>query len=147
MRKYLLATLITFAGGTLAHAQTLDQQEHCAADAKRAYQDGLGEKDIMSGSDWGKPMVIYQSHYNVKTGKCLMHISVVQFSNSGYGAYQMKLVDANEHTMYAIYSASIPPNNKLSNIECSLYPGGLTRDKGCKTMKDFDAFVDAYMSE
>jgi hypothetical protein len=69
MRKYLLAALITFAGGTLANAQTLDQQEQerCAADAKRAYQDGLGEEGIMSGSDWGKPMVIYQSHYNVKT--------------------------------------------------------------------------------
>jgi hypothetical protein len=153
MRKYFLAALITFVGGILAHAQTLDQREQCAADAKRAYEDGLGEEGTMSGSDWGKPSAMYRSHYNVKTGKCLMHFVIVQYSSSGYVAYEMKLVDANEHTMYATYSVTIPPNNsitpntKVYNIECSLYPDGPSRDKGCKTMKDFDAFVDAYMSE
>lgn len=160
MRKYLLAAVVIFAGGTLAHAQTLDQQERCAADAKRAFQEIRTEDakweakpgELPDGAgEWSEPSAVYQSHYNTKIGKCLVRISVIQSftrkDGHSYGQIMDKLIDANKRKEYAYFSGELyEPENQKTVSGCYLYPSS-RETKKCKTEEEFDAFVDRYLEK
>jgi hypothetical protein len=74
MRRALAIILIAIAFGSIARAQSLDQKERCAQQTKRAY----AELDAQNGTETQKMGLEtvhisgdYQSHYNVKLGKCV----------------------------------------------------------------------------
>jgi hypothetical protein len=134
MRKYLLAALITFAGGTLAHAQMLDQQEHCAMQAKRTFERFFARDQQLSAV--GLSFDYRRSHYNTRIGKCLMLITV--------GDIQALLIDPINMYEYAFY---FQQNDK---ILCGLIlnpDDGPPAIKDCKTREEFDASVDRYLEE
>ena len=74
MRNFILsAALAALLIASAGHAQTLDQQERCAMEAKGAFQD-IEAKDRADEKAVGVTEIAsdYQSHYNTKIGKCLM---------------------------------------------------------------------------
>ena len=99
----IILSVIMF--GSIAHAQSLDQQERCAQQAKRAYAE-LDAQNRAEMQQMGTGMSVvssdYQSHYNVKLGKCLMLVERTDMlgSQSTTTAYVM---DANERRQYAAY--------------------------------------------
>jgi hypothetical protein len=149
MRTYVLVVVFIFANGALGHSQSLDQQERCALQAKRSYQEidarhrahqkQLGGMSQFSGD--------YQSHYNTKTGKCLMLVKTsemlgegVQMSNTVY------MMDANERRQYATYLWA-KRNDKKPWVTCELSAPLLENRYGCSTREEFDAFVAPYLKE
>ena len=151
MRRALAIILIAIAFGSIARAQSLDQQERCAQQAKRAY----AELETQNGADtqkmgietvrlWGD----YQSHYNVKLGKCLMLVerSDMLGSQSITTAYVM---DANERRQYATYVWMSREGKKYWEVPpmaCELTPS-LREKRFCKTREEFDEFAEPYMEE
>ena len=87
MRRALAITLIAIAYGSIARAQSLDQQERCAQQAKRAYAETEAEFEAYNRAQTQKTVRFsgdYQSHYNVKLGKCLIAQPVVwKFASRG----------------------------------------------------------------
>jgi hypothetical protein len=151
MRRALAIILIVIAFGSIACAQSLDQQERCMQQAKRTYteldaQNGaetqrMGLKTVHISGD-------YQSHYNVKLGKCLMLVerSDMLDSQSITTAYVM---DANEHRQYAIYVWMSREGKKYWEVPpmaCELTPS-LREKRFCKTREEFDEFAAPYMEE
>jgi hypothetical protein len=151
MRRALAITLIATAFGSIARAQSLDQQERCAQQAKRAYaeldaQNGaetqkMGLKTVNTSGD-------YQSHYNVKLGKCLMLVerSDMLGAQSITTAY---VRDANERRQYATYVWISREGKKYWEtppMACELTPS-LPEKRFCKTREEFDEFAAPYMEE
>ncbi len=151
MRRALAVTLIAIAFGSIARAQSLDQQERCAQQAKRAY----AELDAQNGTETQKMGLEtvhisgdYQSHYNVKLGKCLMLVerSDMLGSQSITTAYVM---DANERRQYATYVWMSREGKKYWEVPpmaCELTPS-LREKRFCKTREEFDEFAAPYMEE
>ena len=151
MRRALAIILIAIAFGSIARAQSLDQQERCAQQAKRAYAEldaqygaetqEMGIKTVHISGD-------YQSHYNVKLGKCLMLVERRDMlgSQSTTTAYVM---DANERRQYATYVWMSREGKKYWEVPpmtCELTPS-LREKRFCKTREEFDEFVAPYMEE
>jgi hypothetical protein len=153
VRRALAIILIAIAFGSIARAQSLDQQERCAQQAKRAYADEMTATalDAQNGAETQKIVHIssdYQSHYNVKLGKCLMLVEKRDMlgSQSTTIAYVM---DANERRQYATYVWMSREGKKYWEVPpmaCELTPN-LREKRFCKTREEFDEFVAPYMEE
>jgi hypothetical protein len=111
MRRYLLAALVTFTGGALAHAQTPDQQERCAMKVKQLFWQSWGE---------------YHGHYSNKTGKCFA-LLVNKITDFGSIIDEILLVDIIddpdpvEVRRYAVYVQTTIPEHP-DFIHCDLIP-------------------------
>jgi hypothetical protein len=151
MRRGLAIILNVIAFGPIARAQSLDQQERCAQQAKRAY----AERDAQDcaemqkmGTGMSRFSGDYQSHYNVKLGKCLMLVETTDMrgEQSTTTAYVM---DANERRPYATFVWMSREEKKYWEVPpmaCELTPS-LREKRFCKTREEFDEFVAPYMEE
>lgn len=151
MRRALAITLIAIAYGSIARAQSLDQQERCAQQAKRAYAETEAEFEAYNRARTQKTVRFsgdYQSHYNVKLGKCLMFVETTdmlgaQFVTSAY------VRDAYERRQYATYvwmSSDVKKYWEVPPIACEVRPS-LHDKRLCKTREEFDELAAPYMEE
>ena len=152
MKSYSLFAIAFFVGGTTAHCQTLDQQERCAMQAKRSFQErqarDLAEQKQMGGTSQ-RFSSDYQSHYYTKTGKCLMLVETTEMTAFGNSATTAYLIDANEGRPYASYEWMSRKDKKYWEVPptvCELSPSLLDK-RNCKTREEFDAFVAGYLEE
>lgn len=150
MRNHALAAVMVFFTASAGQAQTLDQQERCAVQAKRSFQDiqakDLAELKQMGGSE--RVSANYQSHYYTKTGKCLMLVDTTDMLG-GTQSNTVYLIDANEGRQYATYVWMSRKDKKYWEVPptaCELAPS-LRDKKSCKTREEFDAFVAGYLEE
>lgn len=149
MREIALAAVASIACATSSPAQTLDQQERCAQQARRAFQE-LDSKDRIEGKQLGMTRTSgdYQSHYNTKLGKCLMLVETTDMfgSSPSTTAYVM---DANERRVYATFVWMNLQGKKYWEVPpttCELTPS-LREKKLCATREEFDAFISSYMEQ
>lgn len=147
MRSAAIAVFIVVAGSISVHAQSLDQQERCGQQARRAFQEIQAEARI-SNQRFGSAEISsdYQSHYNTKSGKCLMLVEITNMfgGQSNTSAY---LMDANERRNYASYLWISRKDKKYWEVpptSCELTPS-LRDKKLCTSREEFDAFVAGYM--
>jgi hypothetical protein len=74
-RRFAFVVLaIIWSGTWAANPQTLDQQEKCAAQARKTYQEDT-YKERVESQRLGVPEPMssdYQSHYNTKLNRCLI---------------------------------------------------------------------------
>jgi hypothetical protein len=151
MRNCAVATaLAAIFVGSPAHAQTLDQQERCAMEAKRSFQEiqahDLAEQKQVGGQ---RTSADYQSHYNTKTGKCLMLVETTDMLAGGTSSTTAYLMDANERRQYATYLWMSRKDKKYWEVPptvCELDPS-LREKQTCKTREEFDGFVAGYLEE
>jgi hypothetical protein len=152
MRCALAIILSVIAFGPIARAQSLDQQERCAQQAKRAFT----ELDAQSRAEMQKMGTgtvrfsgDYQSHYNVKLGKCLMLVETTDMLSTQSTATTAYVMDANERRQYAIYVWMSREGKKYWEVPpmaCELTPN-LREKRFCKTREEFDEFAAPYMEE
>jgi hypothetical protein len=131
-----------------AHSQTLDQQERCAQQARRAFQEIQAEAKITS-KQWGSQEISsdHQSHYNTKSGKCLMLVETTTSHTGGETSMSAYLMDANERRQYASYLWISRKGKKYWEVpptSCELTPS-LKEKKLCRSREEFDEFVAGYM--
>jgi len=129
---------------------TLDPQERCATQAKRAFE------ELHANARVGQtPLDKYKSHYYTKTGKCLMLIESRYVDSVATGRVDLhvsaSLIDANERRQYAAYEEirhlnSPAPGGTEPLPRCELTPS-LDEEKKCATREEFDAFVNGYLKE
>ena len=133
VRAAIGAAIIIIGLGSLAKAQSLQEQEMCAKQAPNALQ-YWKEKDRDQQSDdyW------FQDHYNTRLKKCFVNI---RYNKSTFSA--AVLMDAYEYRTYAAY---FEMSTQKSNFRCDLMPSSLEK-KSCSSKKEFDAFVSKYMEE
>jgi hypothetical protein len=155
---------------TSALSQSLDTQEQCASQARKAFQELENENksdanrqkalqllsEELSGSN-------YQSHYNTKLNRCLILMTDFYHSSSDYprqsqhGREEVTLVDANERREFASYGEKKldeakqeewRTEKKISGQEifCKLMPS-IFQERTCKNREEFEAFVMKYMEE
>lgn len=149
MRRYLLAALLTFAGGALAHAQTLDQQERyamldqrerCAMQAKQSFEEiRARQAQELKGSR--QTAAVYQSYYHRKTRKCLALIKTIYYMSNGAISNFATLIDANERRAYATYWEKSDATTSFCELTPSLH------EKTNCTVRQFDKFVAGYLEE
>ncbi len=142
----ILSVVIVVACAPTAHSQSLPQQGQCAVQAKTAYQEF--EAEWKQGGEIELVTSNYESHYNAKLQKCLMLLSMTNFSKRTQKLSEtVILVDAYERRGYASYMW-IDRNNLPDTIPflCTLTP---THDetKTCTTRAEFDAYVAGYMEQ
>jgi hypothetical protein len=150
LRLALAAFILMMVGVRTANAQSLDQQERCASQAKRSFQErqasDLAEQKQVGGN---RISADYQSHYDTKIGKCLMLVETNDMISGGTSSITAYLIDANERRPYASYVWMSRKDKKyweVPPVACELSPS--LRDKrDCKTREEFDAFVAKYMDE
>jgi len=151
MRVIALAAIAIIACTTCARAQSLDQQERCAQQARKSFQE-LDAKDRAEQKQLGQSRMSgdYQSHYNTKLGKCLMLIELMDMMGSGgQTSTTAYVMDANERRMYAIYVWMSRQDKKYWEVPpaaCELSPS-LQEKKPCASREEFDTFVARYMEE
>jgi hypothetical protein len=129
----------------VAHSQPLNLQAMCATQAKKAFQEWLGDNksqgpELISGD--------YSSHYNTTLGKCLMQIEATHSSNKQVSSSKL-LMDAFERRVYASYlwiSKEGKPFWGEEPEKCELNPS-LRQTKNCNSEEEFKAFVADYMEE
>jgi hypothetical protein len=143
--------MVFVACGTIAHSQSLDVQERCASQARKAFQEQEDENRARSNQSTliQKGVSNYQSHYHTKLDRCLMLIDRRSFvplsTNLSDQQRQSVLVDANERRHYAIYiETQLAVETKPRIDLCELVPG-MRLKTVCKTREEFDAFVATYM--
>jgi hypothetical protein len=136
--------LILVGQSPIALAQSLDQQERCAQQARRAFQEIQTEARASNQKmDLSPVSDDYQSH-----GKCLMLVETTTMlgSQENVSSY---LMDANERREYAFYVWISRQGKKYWEVpptSCDLTPS-LREKKTCKDRDEFDAFVAGYMEE
>jgi hypothetical protein len=132
----IAAIVIMFA--TSALAQSLQEQEMCAKQARAAFNEEKRE----GLSD-------YQNHFNTKLKKCLMLIETTA-ADGGRPHVSAMLIDANERRVYAAYYWynahgkkywEVPP----TSCELDIHLSG--QKTICSSREEFDAFVARYMEE
>ena len=139
------------ASGTTARSESLDVQERCAAQARKAFQ----ELEDENRSKYNQSTLIhdgtsdYQSHYNRKLDRCLMLISrrsvLPLAADLSDQRRQSVLVDANERRYYANYVETQLAAETTPKIEtCELLPG-IRRKTACSTRAELDAFAATYL--
>jgi len=127
----------------LAHAQSLERQDICAVQARKAYQEWQQD-------EWNQTRVRgvsrvsseYRSHYNIKLQKCLILIELTSMVDKST-ANSAILMDAYERRPYASYLSF---SDKPTPMSCELIPS-LQQKKYCSTREEFDAFVASYLEE
>jgi hypothetical protein len=155
MRKIIALFVVMgfVACGTMARSQSLDVQEQCASEARRAFQ----ELEDENKAKYNQSTLIhegvsdYQNHYNTKLDRCLMLInrrSVLPLSaNLSDQQRQSALVDANERRYYANYVETQLAAETKPKIEmCELMPG-MRQKTVCTTRAEFDAFAATYLEQ
>ena len=129
---------------------TLDPQERCAMQAKRAFE------ELHATAQVGQtPLDKYKSHYYTITGKCLMlfernYVDAVAPGKEDFHDLA-SLIDANDRRQYAAYEKIlhlIPPAPGRTEplLRCEL-TSSLGKEKKCATREEFDAFVNGYLKE
>jgi hypothetical protein len=147
---------------TVVRSQSLDLQEKCASQARKAFQ-ALEDEENEDPSSKGWQVLgeqqhssTYQSHYNTKLNRCLMlttDLHALQDDN----VEVVTLVDANERRRYATYQEmrsheavrkDLQTGTKTSGkvFNCKLTPS-IRQETTCKNREEFDAFVAKYMEE
>src|SRR5262249_18835308 len=130
-----------------AHGQTLDQQERCAQQARRAFQEIQAEARIADKKFGSHELSSdYQSHYNTKIGKCLMLVDTTS-SLAGETSMAAYLIDAYERRQYAYYLWMTKKDKKyweVPPLSCELTPR-LNEKRFCTSREEFDEFVANYM--
>ncbi len=148
MRSRFAALAVVLLASTIpARSQTPDDQERCAAQARKAFQEWENESKKVPlietlSSD-------YESHYNTKIRKCLIVISGMSTLASGKGSVitSVSLMDAYEHYLYAYYiGISSPTKKEVPPLDCELIRTFLEQ-KLCANRDEFDAFVAGYMEK
>jgi hypothetical protein len=151
VRRALAIILIAIASGSIARAQSLDQQERCAQQAKGAYAETEAEFEAYNRAQTQKTVRVsgdYQSHYNVKLGKCLMLVETRNMIGSQFTTLAY-VRDPNERRQYATYVWISREGKKyweVPPVDCELTPS-LHEKRFCKTREEFDEFVAPYMEE
>ena len=139
----LVAMLVTSV--IPARSQTLDDQERCAAQAQKAFQQLENERKTAPFAN--ETSIIssdYESHYNTKLKKCLMLIET-QMSTGNL----VTLMDAYERRGFASYVWVMCEGKKYWEVPptfCELTPTH-SEKKYCADRDGFDAFVASYMEE
>jgi hypothetical protein len=120
-----------------AWAQTLQQQEMCAKQAKEYFEDQIRDGD-------------YQSHYNTKLGKCLVLIHQTLSPGAGVGVQIIRqLSDAYERYIYADYFWMSVQGKKYWEVKpmvCELTPT-LAEKRLCENDDEFKALISPFMTE
>jgi hypothetical protein len=150
MRAIQIVSLMAFiVCATSAHAQTLDLQAMCAAQAKKTFQEYAAEDKVESAKFGMQTLSIdYQSHYNTKIKKCLILTEKTYPSGKQTGT-AVNLWDAFERRSYATWLWVSHESKKYWEqppISCELVRNYQDK-KYCKTREEFDAFVAEYMEE
>jgi hypothetical protein len=131
---------------TLVLAQSPDQQERCAQQAHRAFQQIQTEfKKEQQPLGVAREFADYQNHYNTKLGKCFILVDISERYGSFWTTMTVYLADANERRRYATYQWN-GQGGKTVSERCDLTPS-LREKRACKTKQEFDAFVTPYMEE
>ena len=139
-RSAALAAVVVSATG---YAQAPDQQERCALQAKRFFQEEFAEETDDLARQLGPKRISssYQSRYNTKSNRCFVLVEI-RSSTGGHISMSTHLVDANERRYYAYYVWIDDKNPAICELSRSF------RDKElCKTREEFDGFVAGYMEE
>ncbi len=145
--RFAALAVVLLASPIPARSQPPDDQERCAAQARKAFQEweNLSKKvplvETLSSD--------YESHYNTKIRKCLIVISGMSTLASGKGSVitSVALMDAAyEHYVYAYYiGISSPTKKEVPPLDCEL---SLTLEKKiCANRDEFNAFVAGYMEK
>lgn len=131
--KFAIACGIIAASAT-AHAQTLEQQAMCAAQAEKIFrQDNPDQKPAGIRS--------YESHYNPQMDRCfILEREAGGVADKSYT--DITLVDAFERHTLAWYNED---GSKAGGV-CGLMPDHVTW-KDCKSGEEFNAFVARYMGD
>ncbi len=146
--RFAALAVVLLASPIPAGSQTPDDQERCAAQARKAFQEweNLSKKASLVetlSSD-------YEIHYNTKIRKCLIVISGMSTLASGTGSVitSVALMDAAyEHYVYAYYiGISSPTKKEVPPLDCELIPTSPEK-KICANRHQFDAFVAGYMEK
>ena len=153
MRSRFVALVVVLLVSPIpARSQTPDDQERCAAQAQKAFQEWENVSENVSKK---VPLVEtlssdYESHYNTKIRKCLIVISGISTLTSGTGSViiSVALMDAAyEHYVYAYYiGISSPKKKEVPPLDCELIPT-FPEKKICANRDEFDAFVAGYMEK
>jgi len=153
MRSRFAALAVVLLASTIpALSQTPDDQERCAAQARKAFQEWENVSEDVSKK---VPLVEtlssdYESHYNTKIRKCLIVISGMSTLATGVGSVitSVTLMDAAyEHYVYAYYiGISSPTKKEVPPLDCELIPT-FPKKKICANRHEFDAFVAGYMEK
>ena len=135
-----IVTLWLLVGYSSARAQSLNDQERCSIQAKKAYEESIGLPDSPIGKKIHAETFVltnYQNHYNMKIGKCLVLVTRIfkDFSQN------VILDDAFEHRNYALYAQQ---RSEVAPSPCWLVPNKHDA-KRCTSKAEFDAFVSSYM--
>jgi hypothetical protein len=149
MREIALSVVLLIVCVMSSLAQSLDQQERCAQQARRAFQE-VDTQDRAEIRRLGNARLSgdYQSHYNTKLGKCLMLVETEDRIGRDYSttAYVM---DANERRGYAIYVWMSRQDKVFWEVPptaCELTPS-LREKRPCNSREEFDAFIARLMEE
>jgi hypothetical protein len=138
-----VAIIVFVCSAMMARAQSLQEQEMCAKQARNAFQYW---KDIDKDKSDAKALLDatiaeeYQSHFNTKLRRCFVRIQTLM----NVGDIYVVLMDAYEHRYYAAYYWN---GGKLSGQRlCELTPT-FQEKTNCSSQDEFDAFVTKYMQE
>ncbi len=147
-----LAVVALIASAIPARPQTLEEQERCAGQAHKAFQEWENESKKAPLANFLAPISQdYESHYNTKLKKCLILIENSFGHTSGQGNITTgaTLMDAYERHVYASYIWISSPTKKYWEVppaSCELFPV-LQGKKICADRDEFDAFVAGYMEK
>ncbi|MFL6796280.1 MAG: hypothetical protein ACJ8F3_02590 [Xanthobacteraceae bacterium] len=142
-----VAAIAFIACSTFVYAQSLDQQERCAQQASRAFQQIDTEAKATNKRMGFSPVSNdYQSHYNTKIGKCLILVETATMLGDQLNT-SANLMDAIERRYYASYLWISRKDNKNGQVLpsiCELIPS-VRAKKLCTSREEFDEFVAGYM--
>lgn len=113
--------------------ENIELQEKCAKQADATFLQNGYKNDSLDS---------WQSHYNMKLGKCFMTID----SRKGLLVFK-SLVDAYEHRVYASYMWKADKGKKYWEVppfDCELITSSADT-KICKNQEEYDAYVARYM--
>jgi hypothetical protein len=146
MRSYFVVLAAVLLVSTIpARSQTLDDQERCAAQARKAFQEWEADSKKGPLGHLYETQSDYESHYNTKVKKCLMLIENTSTPASGVGniSTSATLMDAYERHVYAYYLWITKEGRKYWEVppaDCELNPVQQQK-KICTSREAFDAFV------
>jgi hypothetical protein len=142
------AMTVVLASAAPAYSQSLDLQEKCSTQARKAFIEYEREDKAQSRGASKLISIDYQSHYNTKIKKCLLLLETLHALGNELST-SVTLTDAYERRTYASYLWISRENKKYWDVppsECELIPT-LREKRTCATREEFDAFVAEYMEE
>jgi hypothetical protein len=124
-RRFAFVVLaIIWSGTWAANPQTLDQQEKCAAQARKTYQEDT-YKERVESQRLGVPEPMssdYQSHYNTKLNRCLIEAG----ASADEHEHLLKLGRA-ELGRDLVYGALMEQQDSRDHVFVNALGGGPTR--------------------